>query len=753
LGMHLMATIDLAGILSMIGIILKVAVGLGAVIFVHELGHFLVAKACGVKVEKFMIGFDIGGYKVSWRRGETVYGIGILPLGGYVKMLGQDDDPAHIKEQMQKSQVDVHNDNAKAIKGPDGETYYVDRRSYLAKNVPQRMAIISAGVVMNVIFAFIFAVVAYGIGVPYEPAVVSEVVPGSAVFRANIRPGDEIVKIGKLNNPSFAQLRSSVMLGDLERGIECQVRRAADGKVEDVVLKPEQTTGHLATIGLVGPFSLTLTDSPLEIDSTPAARAKLIKPAAGQVRSDEAKLLERDEVIRVGDVPVKSYPEFAALLAGQPEKALEISVRRSPKTDDNAGVKTSDDKESANKRGETHELTFEVPPQQLRRFNFSMKMGPITSVRVGSPAAAAGIAAGDLIEQVDGKRLGEGPSAVETWDGETLSDYLRRAAIAGRDVELTLQRPPNDKGRPGSGVKIRVKPELPTLANLVIPRAPGTPLAANEIGIAYRIENEVALVAPNSPAAAAKIVAGDKITQANIVLPKDKDGKMPEPLVLKFVRDEPSWFGRLWRKIFGGEAVSRERYDWARLLDIVQFIPAGTEIELTVEHGDSAPRTVKLAPMVAENNFIAARGFWFKPIERIRKAESFGEQVRYGWDETSDALTMVFSFLKKIGGQVPISALGGPVTIAKAAGYSAAEGMSSLLIFLTMLSANLAVLNLLPIPLLDGGHLVFLAYEGIRGRPANEKFVVALHTIGFVFIVSLMLYVLALDLNLIPRNL
>src|SRR3954469_11186457 len=238
--MHLIAAVTFAGVVSMIGIILKVAVGLGAVIFVHELGHFLVAKACGVKVEKFMIGFDIGGYKVSWRRGETVYGIGILPLGGYVKMLGQDDDPAHIKEQMQKSQVDIHNVNAKPIKGPDGETYFVDRRSYLAKSVPQRMAIISAGVIMNVIFAFIFAVIAYGMGVPYEPAVVSEVVPGSAAYRANIQPGDEIVKIGKLENPSFLQLRSSVTLGDFEKGIDCKVRRAADDKVVDIVLKPEQ---------------------------------------------------------------------------------------------------------------------------------------------------------------------------------------------------------------------------------------------------------------------------------------------------------------------------------------------------------------------------------------------------------------------------------------------------------------------------------------------------------------------------------
>src|SRR6476620_7912675 len=230
MGMHLMAAIDFASIASMIGIILKVAVGLGGVIFVHELGHFLVALACGVKVEKFMIGFDIGSYKLSWRRGETEYGIGILPLGGYVKMLGQDDDPAHIKEQMEKSQVDVHSANAKAIKGPNGEKYYVDRRSYLAKSVPQRMAIISAGVIMNVIFAFIFATVAYGMGVPYQPSIVSNTTPGLPAWRAGIEPGDEIIEFGKHKNPSFTQLLGSVTLGDKINGIHCVVRRAADGK-------------------------------------------------------------------------------------------------------------------------------------------------------------------------------------------------------------------------------------------------------------------------------------------------------------------------------------------------------------------------------------------------------------------------------------------------------------------------------------------------------------------------------------------
>jgi regulator of sigma E protease len=736
----LIAALDWS-LLGWIGIILKVAIGLGAVIFVHELGHFLVAKACGVKVEKFMVGFDIGGYKVSWRRGETVYGIGILPLGGYVKMLGQDDDPAHIKEQMQKSQVDVHNANAKPIKGPDGETYYVDRRSYLAKSVPQRMAIISAGVVMNVIFAFIFAVIAYGMGVPFIPAIVSEVVPGSPAWEANIRAGDEIEQIGNRAKPTFIQLKSSVTLSDLEKGIELRVRRAADGKVDSVLLKPQQLSGKLATIGISMPFSLTLFGEPA--DGSEAARAKLV-PAAGKIPDGKAKLLEGDEIIRIGDVAVKSYPEFSALLAQQPEKPLQLTVRRELKKDDKASANNDD------KPVETRELTFEVPPQHLNRFNFSMKMGPIVSVRPGSPAATAGIVVGDLIEQVDGKKLGQGSSPAETWDAETLSDYLRRAAIAGRDVELIVKRAAiagEDRE-----AKIRVKPQLPTMMNMP-GRAPGTPMASNEIGIAYRILNEVALVTPKSPAAAANIAPGDKTLKAKVTFPKVKDLPTPDPVEVEFVADEPGWFGRLWLKIFGGAPTEPERFDWPRLLDIVQFARPGTEIQLTVQRGDAERQTVTLEPVAADSAFIAARGLWFKPIERIRKADSFAEQVRYGWDETSDALSMVFTFLKKIGGQVPVSALGGPVSIAKAAGYSAAEGIPTLLIFLTMLSANLAVLNLLPIPLLDGGHLVFLAYEGIRGRPANEKFVVAMHTVGFVFIVTLMLYVLALDLHIIPRNL
>src|SRR5277367_1709950 len=123
-------------------IILEVCVGLGMVIFVHELGHFLVAKACGVKCEKFYLGFDIYGLKFcKFKWGETEYGIGILPLGGYVKMLGQDDNPGKAAEERERS----------TIAGETGAEA-LDPRSYMAQSVPKRMAIISAGVIMNVIF-------------------------------------------------------------------------------------------------------------------------------------------------------------------------------------------------------------------------------------------------------------------------------------------------------------------------------------------------------------------------------------------------------------------------------------------------------------------------------------------------------------------------------------------------------------------------------------------------------------------------
>jgi len=100
--------LSFSGLLAGALAVLLVFVALGMVIFVHELGHFLVAKLCGVKVEKFYLGFDIFGWRVlRFRFGQTEYGVGILPLGGYVKMLGQEDNPARLREEIERARREL----------------------------------------------------------------------------------------------------------------------------------------------------------------------------------------------------------------------------------------------------------------------------------------------------------------------------------------------------------------------------------------------------------------------------------------------------------------------------------------------------------------------------------------------------------------------------------------------------------------------------------------------------------------------
>ena len=140
----------------------------------------------------------------------------------------------------------------------------------------------------------------------------------------------------------------------------------------------------------------------------------------------------------------------------------------------------------------TQELTFEVPPQPLHDFGLvdedGADHGGAESIR---RRQRPDLKAGDVIEQVDGKRLGEGANPAEAWDAETLPDYLRRAADDGREVEFTVQRAP--ESAKADEAKIRVKPQLPTMMNIVIPpRRRARRWPSNEIGIAYRIRKRSA---------------------------------------------------------------------------------------------------------------------------------------------------------------------------------------------------------------------------------------------------------------------
>ena len=178
--------------------------GLGLVIFVHELGHFIVAKMCGVKCEKFYVGFDpplkyLPSALFKKKIGETEYGIGIIPLGGYVKMLGQDENPANAAKEAQRIRIARENQGQQEA---DELSYEIDPRSFPAKPVWQRLLIISAGVVFNLIFAVIFAMIAFRVGVKYTPCIVSTTSPGLSGWKVGLQPGDHILQISRDGTPN-----------------------------------------------------------------------------------------------------------------------------------------------------------------------------------------------------------------------------------------------------------------------------------------------------------------------------------------------------------------------------------------------------------------------------------------------------------------------------------------------------------------------------------------------------------------------
>jgi regulator of sigma E protease len=243
----------------------------------------------------------------------------------------------------------------------------------------------------------------------------------------------------------------------------------------------------------------------------------------------------------------------------------------------------------------------------------------------------------------------------------------------------------------------------------------------------------VADVAADGPAAGAGIRPGDRVVRVRFVDPaRTESGPQAADQGLELSSKSPSW---------------------PYVVSVLQQTAAGTRLLLTVEAADGGRRDVEIEPVAARDQSVVDRGLIFEPVYTLVRAGSFLGALRRGASKAVEDLSMVYRFLHKLtSNQISPRLLGGPIEIAKQAGKSAEEGFSRLLLFLTMLSANLAVVNFLPIPVLDGGHMVFLLYEWIRGKPPSEGVVGVLSYLGLALILTLMMFVFGLDLGLIPRR-
>ncbi|HBG05317.1 MAG: RIP metalloprotease RseP [Geobacteraceae bacterium GWC2_58_44] len=176
--------------------ILYAIIALGVLIFIHELGHFIFAKAFGVGVEKFSLGFGpkIFGKKV----GETEYLLSALPLGGYVKMVGEGED-------VELAEADRH-------------------RSFADKPVLQRIVIVAAGPLFNLLFALVLFIVIYMIGVPAVTTKIGEVVAGKPAARAGMLAGDRITAVNGKPVDRWDSFAKIIMEGKLAP-LEVEVQR------------------------------------------------------------------------------------------------------------------------------------------------------------------------------------------------------------------------------------------------------------------------------------------------------------------------------------------------------------------------------------------------------------------------------------------------------------------------------------------------------------------------------------------------
>lgn len=649
--------------------ILMVALGLGLVIFVHELGHFAVAKWCDVQVERFSIGFG----PILWSRqwGETEYALSAIPFGGYVKMLGQDDiDPGQ----------ETSSENAE------------NPRSYTAKSVPQRMAIISAGVIMNIITGYLFYVGAMRMGIQVSKNEVGFVQPGMPAWKAGLRLDDTLESINGRTVEDFSDVTRGTALS---RGDVRVTGSHADGTKFDVVITPDRS-GTKRLIG-VGPQASAQIEIPSEKTpvTTPNSAADL--QASG--------FQPGDRIVAVGGEPVESFSDFRDVLTRRRADALQFDVQRlvAPGNGD-----------------ETKPVSVTVPAEPHRWLGLTMEVGEIGAIQTGSPAEKAGILVKDRIIQVQAAESTEPLSVGATLDPTQLPDWF--ADHAGQDVTVTVER----EGKGGANKSFTLQPT--DARHWDFPAGTSAPLPIPAIGVAFHFVPSVLAVEPDSPADRAGIKPKDLVTSA------------------VFLRPDNWPVSDTWEK--SDVPVDVGDHGWVYVNSLLQAFPSW-KVKLTVKPGGQESSREATLESVARSGWYAAsdRGLRLVPALREQKADNLGDAFRMGWAETRDSVMDIYLTLRGlILRDISPKELHGPIGIFGIGVKIASNGFSEFLIFLGFLSVNLAVINFLPIPVLDGGHMAFLLWEGVTRRKPNERVYATAMYMGLMFVLSLMGWVIYLDI-------
>lgn len=331
-------------------------VTLGILVTVHEFGHFWVARRCGVKVLRFSIGF--GKAVKTWvGKDGTEYVIAPIPLGGYVKMLGQEDT----------SMADLE-----AI--TDAER----QQSFSGKPLRQRMAIVAAGPLANFLLAI---VVFWGINVGYglsgTAPVIATVSAGSPAWDAGLRAGDEITAIDGVPTTLWQQVTMQLL-----------ERLGESGTLQIQAIPAGETAAREFRVALLNWQSDTAEPNPL--GSLGLVQYEIPAVIEGLVEGGAAArdgLVPGDRILEAVGQPVTGWVQWVQLVRASPDHPLEVLVQRGS---DQVALTvvpdrvTAEDGSSMGSIGafvQEFDLYASLPPERIREVNYNVFTALIPAVQ------------------------------------------------------------------------------------------------------------------------------------------------------------------------------------------------------------------------------------------------------------------------------------------------------------------------------------------------------------------------------------
>jgi regulator of sigma E protease len=672
------------------GNVLLVLLGFGTVILVHEFGHFIVAKLSDIKVEAFSIfmpptlfgvqrkeeGLRIrilpdifpkekdegdeskasdkgaesneGALRITikgeGKASETEYRMGLIPFGGFVKLLGQEDT------------------------GPVKSSE--DPRSFANKPKSTRAAVLAAGVVCNIISAVIIFMIVFLIGINLTPAVVGGVTADSPAALAGLRAGDEVISVaGKSEDLDFSNIGIAAALSGEDEKIPMRVRRE-DGTEKDLELVAELLPGgQMREFGIDIPLSLTV--------------ARLKEDDASELFS-KTGFLAGDKIKSVDGREVQSFWELREAIQDSLLPEVELSVERAGDQGETEVVASqigldltfasSHNVESENKLYHIYSM---VP-----RLRIGVVSDRLTS---GADDSESSLQSGDIIltiGDIENPTYSEMRSITEASEGQELPIQVLRSSASSAEKILTVM----------------VTPKKPAGSERVL------------IGISVVLDAEYPVVA--------KIIDAEGV-------PDKLD--IPRGAAITAVDGEPvSNFYDIIREIkrYGGERIT---INWR-----VDEEMAGS-VALNVDKNVEGI-TVKSA----FSEFIP-----FDDLKRTYKAGGPIDAIVMGYRRTVMFVAQTYVTLRRlIGGLVSPKHLMGPVGIITLSYRIVAEKpFVDYVYFLGLISAVIAVFNFLPLPPLDGGLVVLLLVEKIKGSALSERVQGIIAYVGWALILTLILYV------------